>query len=940
MQPTAAYHRGVRWVLAVIAIWMGASCVQSTSVTCEDGRTCPAGYSCDDAHGGCASPKQIEVCANGEETCLYPGVPDGRCFDGVCLPFGCGNGVVTPPEMCDDGNRAHGDGCSADCLSNETCGNGIVDTLTETCDDGNTENGDGCQGTCQGPFCGDGIVDDALHEECDDGALLADLPDACRTTCRLPVCGDEIVDTGEACDDENHISGDGCSADCKSLEVCGNYYPDFIDGEVCDDNDLSHDGCGGCQFESPRWTEQRPLPVRYYPLVAYDAARGRTVVFGGVDSVTLGDTWEWNGSGWLDVTPATNNPPPRDNGAMAYDAARRRVVLFGGSSGVASLNDTWEWDGNEWRNVTPPLAADSPGARESHRIAYDAARERIVLFGGRDAATGQASNQTWEWNGSVWTNVTPASGNPPARTLHALAYDPVRGRVVLFGGVAGSRAADTWEWNGTSWTNVTPASGNPVARFGHALAFDANRARVVLHAGNTAAGLEDDTWEWDGTAWTDVTPATGNPAARTYHALAFDTARGRLISVAGFTTAPTNQTLEWNGSAWSDRTPVAPSARSSAAITYASAAGHVIMFGGNNTSVPFLNETWRWDGGWTNVTPASGNPPGRFNHALAYDSARDRVVLFGGFNGSRLGDTWEWNGSAWASITPVGTPPAAREGHALVYDIARRRVVMFGGQTGGPAINETWEWDGTTWTNVTPATGNPPARVDHALAYDALRQRVVLFGGAVSAAPVQDTWEWDGTSWTQRTPVTQNPPTRKGHHLAYDAARARVVMFGGTSTTAPLADTWEWDGAVWNDVTPLLGNPPARHSAVLVYDPVLGRTLAFGGLDAASARLGDAWTLRYGNTSAAGEGCHFGVDADGDGKLACADADCFGACAPSCSPVAATCDMTLPRCGDGECQPVESARLCPGDCGMAAVVCGDFLCEPPETIASCPGDCS
>src|SRR5262245_16947650 len=33
---------------------------------------------------------------------------------------------------------------------------------------------------------------------------------------------------------------------------------------------------------------------------------------------------------------------------MAYDAARERVVLFGGTLVHALLGDTWEWDGVSW----------------------------------------------------------------------------------------------------------------------------------------------------------------------------------------------------------------------------------------------------------------------------------------------------------------------------------------------------------------------------------------------------------------------------------------------------------------------------------------------------------------------------------------------------------------------------------------------------------------
>jgi len=45
----------------------------------------------------------------------------------------CGDGTVNSGEVCDDGNREDGDGCSADCLSTEVCGNGITDP-GEECD--------------------------------------------------------------------------------------------------------------------------------------------------------------------------------------------------------------------------------------------------------------------------------------------------------------------------------------------------------------------------------------------------------------------------------------------------------------------------------------------------------------------------------------------------------------------------------------------------------------------------------------------------------------------------------------------------------------------------------------------------------------------------------------------------------------------------------------
>jgi len=43
-------------------------------------------------------------------------------------------------------------------------------------------------------------------------------PSKCRVSCTIPACGDGVLDGGEVCDDSNTASGDGCAADCKSLQ--------------------------------------------------------------------------------------------------------------------------------------------------------------------------------------------------------------------------------------------------------------------------------------------------------------------------------------------------------------------------------------------------------------------------------------------------------------------------------------------------------------------------------------------------------------------------------------------------------------------------------------------------------------------------------------------------------------------------------------------------
>lgn len=96
---------------------------------------------------------------------------------------------------------------------------------------------------------------------------------------------------------------------------------------------------------------------------------------------------------WRELHPATL-PPARDLTAMVYDQARGRMVMFGGrTANYTFLNDTWEFNGTAWIQRLP---ANSPSARTSHTMAYDSVRQRVVLFGGFD---GGWPADTWEWDG-------------------------------------------------------------------------------------------------------------------------------------------------------------------------------------------------------------------------------------------------------------------------------------------------------------------------------------------------------------------------------------------------------------------------------------------------------------------------------------------------------------------------------------------------------------
>jgi cysteine-rich repeat protein len=98
---------------------------------------------------------------------------------------------------------------------------------------------------CIPPACGNGRLDPG--EACDDGNNVSG--DGCPADC-TPPCGDGILDPGEACDDGNSVNGDGCSNDCRAAGVCGNGA--VTAGEDCDDgNSSDSDGCdASCHFSA------------------------------------------------------------------------------------------------------------------------------------------------------------------------------------------------------------------------------------------------------------------------------------------------------------------------------------------------------------------------------------------------------------------------------------------------------------------------------------------------------------------------------------------------------------------------------------------------------------------------------------------------------------------------------------------------------------------
>lgn len=219
---------------------------------------------------------------------------------------------------------------------------------------------------------------------------------------------------------------------------------------------------------------------------------------GGGTPMVLDGTWRIvaNSTGLLQLsqlTPATR-PSPRQGASMVRTS--QGVLLFGGSAvnGFPQYGDSWEWNGTTWTQLAP---ANAPPARTTAAMAFDEARQVVVLFGG--IGPGIVFDDTWEFDGSNWLLRTPAV-SPPARSRAAFAWSPPLGRCVLFGGApaSGAELGDTWTWNGATWERAI-ALATPSARQGATLDFDAAHQQLLLVGGVAQSNHLADTHQL---AWT------------------------------------------------------------------------------------------------------------------------------------------------------------------------------------------------------------------------------------------------------------------------------------------------------------------------------------------------------------------------------------------------------------------------------------------------------
>jgi hypothetical protein len=230
---------------------------------------------------------------------------------------------------------------------------------------------------------------------------------------------------------------------------------------------------------------------RYGPGFAYDPLRDRVVLYGGVDAIgtTQTDTWEWNGTAWLSVTVTGSPPGPRAFSQLVFDPSRAALVLLGGNDGAGAVTDVHTYSNGAWTLLTAPNGPAIAG--QSTEAAYDGSRIVVV------EDDQNVRDTLWSLTANTWSKLCSTCSGIP-RWNASIVYHPRIAKLLLMGGYADpNEIAGTWSWSGSRWEMV---AADPPRRDSTAVAYDPTRDVVVLYGGNgdscTGSFMDcDETWE-------------------------------------------------------------------------------------------------------------------------------------------------------------------------------------------------------------------------------------------------------------------------------------------------------------------------------------------------------------------------------------------------------------------------------------------------------------
>ena len=320
----------------------------------------------------------------------------------------------------------------------------------------------------------------------------------------------------------------------------------------------------------------------------------------------------------------------------------------------------------------------TPDARALHAAVRDPLRDRMLVHGGAGS-----DGTTWALDlkdTPVWSRVD-AIGGIPATFEHALVFDPPRDRVLLLGGSDMSMAAPpVLTFGGTpAWSVLLPTGPAPPDYNGTAAVYDPLRDRVLVFGGylptsNGGGTGSSDVWQLSlgpSPAWTMLTPQGTKPAPRGYHAMVYDAPRDRLVVFGGLPSDPKGRGVAPLRDVWQlslAGTPVwqqlAPLGVPPAYLAYPAVGldvfrHRVLVYASSGYADSVFALSLEAPERWGYLAPADVPPPPRRWTVATFDPDDDRMLIFGGWSSIGLvDDTWELRFES--PVIGVEPPPAPR----------------------------------------------------------------------------------------------------------------------------------------------------------------------------------------------------------------------------------------------------------------------------------------
>jgi len=298
------------------------------------------------------------------------------------------------------------------------------------------------------------------------------------------------------------------------------------------------------------WTALAPQ-ARCAARLCVDSANQRIILFGGttvyMDGAYFNDVWEipLDNPGyypWLRIKPSGSSPAARADYCLVYDPADGRMILFGGASGIGHfLNDVWALNltpGSEsWEELAP--SGTPPSARVYAYSVYCPSRRSVVFYGGK--GSGGSFGDVWELKlDSLSWHPIAASGAPAARHDGGAVYDAASDRVVMFGGRTDSDFTDeVWALDLTPasehWDQLSPTGSAPSPRSGFASGHTGDGSKLYVSCGWDPSSFFSDLYVLDvpSTTWTHLSVGGDQPVGRRNTCGACDPVSGNFFIFGG-----------------------------------------------------------------------------------------------------------------------------------------------------------------------------------------------------------------------------------------------------------------------------------------------------------------------------------------------------------------------------------------------------------------------